>query len=1832
MADIPQAENELSTTKRALLAVQKLQAKVAALESARTEPIAIVGLGLRLPGGANSYESYWRLLVEGRDAISEVPAERWGREFHSTDPSVPGTSVSHYGGFIEGVDQFDAAFFGIPPRDADNMDPQHRLFLEVAWEALEDAGLPQARLSGTRTGVYLGLMTNDYVRMMWQDPRQVDAYGTTGFAFTFGPNRLSYLLDLQGPSMAVDTACSSSLVTVHLACQSLRSGESDLALAGGVNALLSPEASIAFSKMGMLSPDGRCKSFDARANGYVRGEGCAVFVLKRLSNALADGDRVLALIRGSAVNQDGRSNGFTAPNALAQEAAVRQALGMAGLEPWRISYVEAHGTGTSLGDPIEVEALRRVYGVPAEGAGPCVVGSVKTQIGHLEAAAGVAGMAKVVLAMQHRRLPANLHFQSLNPLINLEGTRLEIASTARAWDVAERHAAISSYGAGGTNSHAVLSEPPPAPALPPERPEEERVLVLSARSPEALRANAQAWHEWLRASEGEGTRDVCYTAALRRTHHDQRLAVVGRGREELAGQLAAWLAGEARPGVASGPAAERPPRVAFIFSGHGSEWVGMGRELLASEPTFRQALERCDEALRPHVGWSVVELLGSPDSERLMDERGALQPVTFALQVALAALWESWGVKPHAVVGHSLGEVAAACVAGVLPLEQAARLIAERARLVQRVRGQGGVAVLGLGPQEAERELESFAGRLWVSGHNAPRSTAVAGEVAALEELAARLGERGVPCRRVRMDFAAHSPHMEPLRGELVREMAGLRPQQASVPFYSSVTATRATGPELDAAYWGSNLREPVRFAAAVQRLVEEGYETFLEVSPHPLLLAAVEGTLRAADRQGLLLPTLRRGEPERLVALGSLAALHVAGAAVQWSALFPSGGRCVRLPTYAWQHTTHRVVVQAPTAQGANPRRGEHPLLGEHLTSSLHPGTHLWQVELSLQTQPWLGEHRVRGSAVLPAAAVAEMALAAARQLHPQAPMALHGLELTEALLLPEEGAVRVQLALTEEQGGGATFQVSSQPAQTRGGAWKAHSRGALRPTGLPEERVALAELEARCPQAPGAAWHYAVSRARGLEYGPAFQGVRQMHRGEGEALARLALPTSLEAEAPAYGCHPALLDASIQVLLAALPGSERVGAAADTWLPVRLEQVRLGAVPGGELACWARLTGEAEGGEVRVGELRLVGADGQVVLAVDGLHLRRVRQDVRKLLGEWLHEVRWEQAPVPAPARSRGGTWLVLGDDSGTWKELQAALGRRGERCVVALPGQDYVAVEPGRYQVRPRHPEDFQRLLQEAGLPDLGILHLWSLGAPEADSGGTRALLEAWELGCEGTLHLVQALARAGSMARLWLVTRRAQALAEDTAPANASQAGVWGMGRVLAHEHPELRCTLVDVGNGSAEELQALEHELAAGAAETHVALRGSRRYTARLVRGAEVPASPVAPRAEGTYLITGGLGGLGLVMARWLVEHGARHLLLVGRSAPSAEAEQRLGELRLAGATVTVARADVAEEEQVRQVLAQVSPTAPLRGVLHAAGLLEDGIALQQDRQRLRRVMAPKVLGAWHLHQLTRHTPLDFFVLFSSASAVLGTPGQSNYAAANTVLDTLAHERRARGLVGQSVQWGAWSEVGMAAAHGRGERLTQQGLGSLTPEQGTAALGLLLGTGPAQVAIMPLDASRWAAAHPSAARLPFFSALMAAQPAAPRAAASTLTRAQLLEAPLSERPRLVEHYLASLVGRLLRLGERRLDPERSLFSLGFDSLMALELRGRIDADLGASLTPAKFLEKPILSHIARLVLEQLPAQAESMPSPEEVENLSDEAMDELLRKMLSQKAS
>lgn len=1804
--------------------------------------IAIVGIGCRFPG-ADDPPAYWRLLRDGRDLIREVPPERWEvRAYYHPDASVPGKAVSRWGAFLDGVDRFDPFFFGISPGEAERMDPQQRLLLELAYECFEDAGYPMARLAGTRTGVFVGISINEYGFRQHGRHELLNGHSATGNALSIAANRISYFFDLHGPSMAVDTACSSSLMAVHLACRSLRSGECDLALAGGVNIVLSPAHSIAFTKAGVLAPDGRCKVFDARADGYVRGEGGGFVALKPLSRALADHDAIYAVIRGSAVYQDGRTNGLMAPSREAQEAVLHDAYRDAGVAPGCVQYVEAHGTGTLLGDSIEARALGAVLGKGRAG-GPCALGSVKSNLGHLEAAAGIAGLVKVALSLRQRAIPPSLHFETPNPHVPFDDLGLRVQNVLTPWPehAGPALAGVSSFGFGGTNVHVVLEEAlePEADAHAAERastPDRVELLPLSAHSPQALVALARACRDLLAAPpscERVSLADICASAGLRRNHLDHRVALVARSTPELIASLDDFLDGASRPNVVSGRSAgDGGARLAFVFSGQGSQWYGMGRELL-HERVFRTTLEQCERALREHVDWSLFEQLAADSRQSRLGEIDVIQPTLFALQVALASLWRSWGVEPDTVVGHSMGEAAAAYVAGALTLEDAARVICERSRLLKRLTGKGGMAVVGLSVEETERALAGWEQQLSIAASNSPRSTVVSGDVAALADLMAAMERRDVFCSLVNVDVASHSPQTAALGEELRQWLQGLEPRPASLPFISTVTGS-ACATDLDADYWARNLTQPVSFTAAVRELVRTGHRAFIEISPHPLLQSSVQQGVMHLDERATVLPSTRRDEPERSVMLQSMGALYASGRTIDWAKLHPSPRRPVPLPTYPWQRQRFWMdAADEPhwSTGGTAPRaRATHPLLGHPLELAHAPGARVWQLELEPGRAIFLRDHRVNGEIVVPASAFVEMALAAADAGGIAGTHVLADLELRRALVLPEGEPREVQVALFPENEGIRSFRLYSRTAGAASEEWTLHATAAFLPAG-PEEAAPQ-----RDPTVVTAIVHdgaetmtadevYRALARRGLQYGPSMRGIEEVRRWNGEALARIAIPELIRHETETYLIHPVLLDAALQALAAAAAVSSGPAADGSTFVPVGCRRVRLYDRPGHTLWSHAVLrSGTSPEANEAEADIRLLDDSGRPIAELAGLRLARVALDRRppaaRELDIWLYGVRWRAAGWPATgelAPEGASRWVILADRHGLAESLRQRLEARGQSCAL-LAYDDAVAAaqdddEDGRRRdgaIR----SAISALLDAERSPLRGVIHLWSAEAGPAAPVSGASLRAAQALGCDAAVRLAQGLvARAGplGMPRLWLVTRGAQPVLPGDAVLVA-HAPLWGFGRTLGFELPELKCTLVDLDPAldASEASGLLYRELCASDAEDQVALRGDRRFLPRLIplaRPAACSADARAPvRADGTYLIAGGLGGLGLAVAGWLIAQGAGHLVLVGRRAPGPAAGRAVSDLRRSGAAIAVMSADVAVEAGVAVVLERIRDgMPPLRGIVHAAGVLENAAIVNLDAERLARVMAPKVQGAWNLHAATVGETLDFFVLFSSAVSVLGSPGQANYAAANSFLDALAHYRRRANLPAVSINWGPWAEIGLVANGDflrRSDNAGGQGVKGITPHRGLEVLGQVMAGDVPQLTVLPFDMSSLLDLYPAAARIPFFAEVGGKDSHVSRLYARPNLQQDFV-APRNE----IERKLAELWRQALRID--RVGVRDSFFELGGDSVLAAQIVTSAHRAFGVGIDLREAFQAFTIEHLAKRVESALIAKVEDLSESE-----------------------
>ena len=1789
--------------------------------------VAIVGMACRFPGGANDPDAYWELLRVAGDGIVEVPPDRWdGDAYFDPDPGAAGKTYARRCGFLSGLDvaEFDAAFFRISPLEAKSLDPQQRILLELTWEALEDAGLAPDALEGSRTGVYIGIATTDYGQLAGRVPlAALDPYLGVGASPNTAAGRISHILGLRGPALALDTACSSSLVAAHLACQSLRRGETDLALVGGVNLMLLPGIQVAYARMGVLAPDSRCKAFDAAADGMVRGEGGGLVVLRRLADARRDGDRVLAVIRGSAVNHDGRSAGLTVPSGTAQRLVVREALADAGLAPCDVDFVEAHGTGTTLGDPIEANALIAELGPGRPPERPLHLGAAKALVGHLEAAAGMVGLIKTVLAVRHGVIPPQRNFQRLNPAIVPGPVPLVIPTETALWPPGPRIAGVSSFGMSGTNAHLILTadEPAPQPAsntlptsntLPSPAPRG-LLLPISARDPAALRALAGAYRVHL-ADPTCPVDLLCAAAARRRAHLEQRLALTGVAREDLLAALDAHLRDELHPGWALTRAGDARPRLAFVFSGHSGHWVGMGRELLASEPAFGDALRACDRALAAHRPGSLIDDLLAADAAPRWASAEVLQPLVLGIQLALAELWSHWGVTPQAVVGHSMGEIAAACVAGALDPEDAFRICVHRSRLVERLRGRGAMASVAIPLEQLREHLAPFADRIGVAAANSPILTVLSGEPDALRALADRLTRQNIFVRPVRDATAAgHSPQLDPLLPELRAALADLRPRPTTLPLYSTVTAGEIAGSDLGADYWARNLRAPVLFTQTLQAMGAAGLDTFLEVSPSPLLLGAIEQTLRPRGGAIARLGSLKMNAPERPALLASLARLYVLGLDPDWSQLAPQCPH-LPLPVYPWQRRRHWT--DAPpftdlTAAPASPTPGAHPLLPRPVHHARRR-EHLWDLTLDPACAAALGLSQVQGLPVLPTACLLELVLAAVDPL--SSGTSLTDLSLGPALVV--DVPLDLQLVITDPDPVGAHFELLTRRP---GEDWTLAAAGRLTrpvPTDtapVPADIPTLANLRARCGRAQDDL--RARLGARGLELSPAMWALREVWIAPSaprEALARIQA-----AATPGRACSPAALESGLQLLAALVHGPDDPPVDGELFAARALEELTLLA-PGAEIG-WvhAALREPAGPSFGATGDLRFHDPEGRLVALLRGVDVGPPDRDLARRalfarLDTWLHAIRWQPGAPADPRPEAPGVWLILPDAGGLAERLAARLAARGERPRLVRPDELTAALGDAR-----------------ARGPLRAVLHLRGLDpAPDDDGLPEHIAAEGLVL-----LQLAQTLARDGLPGRIVLLTRGAEPATGG--PQDLAGGPLWGLARTIGLEHPELRVKLIDLAPGTpADELDAILTELDDAGLEDLIALRGDLRLVARLVReDLPRPPAPLAFRPDATYLITGGLGGVGLQVARWLVDRGARHLLLVGRNGLSRgpwtpgdlewQRRRAVERLTAAGADVTVAAVDVADADAVAALLATIPADRPLRGVFHAAGTTDPAPLMDTTAAALRGLYRPKVGGGWVLHRLTRALPLDHFVGFSSAAATWGAALLGPYSAANHFLDVLAHHRRALGLPGLAVNWGGWSGGGMASVDVQ-RYAADMGLVMAPAAHFLEALDLFLQTGTVQATIGPIRWRTFKAVLEARGPRPLLEHI---DPGPDERTGDGSAAQWIAAAPADARWERVLAHVREQVAAVLGFDDPlALDLGAGFFQLGMDSVMSVRLRGDLEVSLGCTLPPTLAFERPSVGELAAWLAREVLGVA--VPAPEApaapaLEDMSEEQLAALL---------
>ncbi len=1944
---------DIDAMREALRMIDELEAELAEHEQRSREPIAVVGIGCRLPGSVRDPDGLWRALCDELDGIVPVPPQRWDRDaLYDPNPDTAGKMYVREGGFLDRVDQFDAELFGISPREAADMDPQQRMALEVAWETFEHAGVAPDSLTGTATGVYLGVMATDYVWLHAQrPPAQRSVHTGTGTEPSFVAGRLSHYFGLQGPSMVVASACSSSLVAVHLACQALRAGECSRALAGGVNLMLSPDISLLLSRMRALSPDGRCKSFDAAADGYGRGEGCGLVLLERLDDALAAGRRVLAVVRGTAVGHDGRSAGVTVPNGPAQARVIRAALDAAALEPAAIDYVEAHGTGTPLGDPIEVGVLGEV--LAADRREPLLLGSIKTNFGHLEAAAGIAGFIKTVLALEHGELPAHLHLRTPTPHVDWDALAVRIVGRRTPWPRGDRprHAGVSSFGMSGVNAHVILGEAPqPEPA--PARPRSHQLIVLSAIDRERLAELALIQAEALRELDGAALSDAAFTLQRGRAQLRERLGVVVEHGREAAAALESLARGHGELDAFDGwvrSAKASPPKLAFLYTGQGQDELGVARALHESEPVFRAAFDACaaqlDPKLRAAGRGSLLDALSATPAPDL------IQPASFAVAHALTALWASWGVVPDAVLGHSFGELAAACAAGVMTPGDGLRFAAARGRLMTALPDDGAMLAIRAGAGEVVERIAVHADAVCVAAINGPRSTVISGDRAAIEALERELADAGLQTRRLAAARAFHSPRMDPILATLEHSAAAMQLSPPTRRLISTVLGRDAGAEPSSPAYWARHAREPVRYQAGLEQLVAAGVQVFIEIGVRPDLCSM--GATAIADPELAWLPSLRPDRSAHAQLLAAVGRAHAAGIPIDWEALHAGRGARPRVlprtPFRARRYWMTEAGHASPSPSAASStvlaqiERGDVEGLLDTLGPSLAADERAVankllaglvarhrSEQLERRVDDWIyavawpvRAHEAvfdpprfipppSGLAPALASAVPELLAAAdivtyeaglaelerytgerlARTLFDMAAAAGERFAVGERvsserlltaleIAAPQRRLLARILDILAEDGvlerdaeGWLVRRLPSDPVAPSEPASRGEQAlterclaridevltGRVDPLTLLFPAGDQREVAALYRDTPTArVIHTLVERtvAASIDRLPPGRRLRILEVGAGTGATTSHVVPGL----PKHRVHYRFTDQSAAFTVRA---AERF--AAYPWFETQVLDLERDPLDQGlaeashDLILATNVIHATRDLHESLVHLRRLLAPGGLLVAVEGVAPTRWIDVTFGLTAGWHRFVDVERRPRHPLASAEAWTEVLAaaGFDDATIVPLEHehGLGVLRRQAVILARAADTNAAsvaEPRRYMLLPDRGGVAESLAAElrarnatvalatsesvrsaAGLD--GVVDLRHLDLRLGDRA--EASFEAVADACGELVELVHELdAPDVGAPTLFIVTRGAVAVDGDLE--HAVQAPLWALGRSIAVERPELGAVRVDLdprASATSDDARAvlaelLEHRASSQAArEDEVAFRGGVRHVSRLRRLPLEPAAAITLRPDRSYLLTGGLGGLGLTTAEWMIERGAQRLVLVGRSEPSPAARARIRSFEDRGATVRIEAVDVTRRAELEDLLARIDvELGPLAGVVHGAGVLDNGVLGDLQRERVATVLAPKLLGALLLDEATRERELDFFVLYSAFAGLLANVAQASHGAANAFLDALAHARRQAGLPALSVAWGGWSEIGAAASAEARALLGKKGLGMIEPAAGLAALARVWTADQAQVAVVPVDWLRFAEQQPD---LALVSDLVAAARAKPEPEHEP-TRAEVDEGagllaelhPLApaERSARVAARIERELARVLDLDAGTIiDPEAGLFELGMDSLTSLELRNRIQRMVGDNLPATVTIDYPSVRALTGLILDVLGLGADAdEPEPGELDAVDVDALSE-----------
>ena len=1791
------------------------------------EPIAIVGIGLRFPGGSDTPEKFWDFLMKNQDAISEISNERWSSDrFYTKDANVKGKSKINKGGFLtEDLKAFDNSFFGISPRESSMMDPQQKILLEICYEAFEDAGIKPKDLEKTRTGVFIGGFTSDWKILQFKESNRylIDAHSATGAMMTLLSNRISYVFDLQGPSVSVDTACSASLTAVHLACQSIWTGDSTLAIAGGVNLSFVPEYFIAESKAGMLSPNGLSKTYDADADGYVRGEGAGIILLKPLKEAEKDGDKIYAVIRGTGCNQDGKTSGITVPNGDSQQNLMRAVYEKSGISPHEIDYIEAHGTGTPVGDPIEANAIGAVLGVGRNKEEPCYISSVKTYIGHLEAAAGIAGLIKTVISMNKSMFPKHLHLKSINPKINFDEMNLKLPLENTPWVTKKstKKAAVNSFGFGGSNAHVVIEEYVPKSNSIEEikRTKELDKLIcvpISAKSNIALEKLIGKM-----TYENEQYQDFAQLGshfATKREHYNHRATIIATNQEEWLEKLKKLSDGQITNDINKGKIESEKNELVMVFTGMGPQWWAMGHELYKSNQIFRETLDEIDTIYKSYSRWSLLEQLLADEENSKMNETYVAQPSNFAIQIGLFNIFKSYGILPNKIVGHSAGEPAAAYAAGVFNLEDAVKITYVRSTLQQATAGKGKMLAVSLSKQEYDKLIISYDSNLVsIAAINSPSSLTLTGDEKVLSDIALELEQKGVFQKFLQVNVPYHSHYMSPFEKRLLEELRNINPKKTTTILYSTVLGNIIDGETMSAEYWWNNVRGSVFFADACNNILRDGGNIFLEIGPHPVLSSSIIECANNVNMTCKTLHSLNRKVSEEKSVLRTLSDLYILGFDINWKSMYiPVVAK--NFPVYTWDKQ-----VNWQESKSSILYRTEidiHPLLGSRTSSSLYE----WENDIDISKASYLLDHKIQNSVVFPGAGYIEMCLAAITQIYGDDYfLRIESVNFKKAMFLTNDVYIKTNSTYDPVIG---VFKVFSKKFEYGNETdWILNAEIKVYPINyVQKEQVDIENLKNMYTERYSKEECYKTFEQLGLIYGNTFRGIDYVLKKENEVFAKFDLKISSQ-DLKGYKFHPTILDTLFQALAFSLPFDENSNEK-KVYMPVSILSSTMIGNPNEASYIHAKITKKTN--RELFGDISLFDKEGNVLFKIIGCRAIELteenktyvkNQDLVKM--SWnLYEEKEEHEILDMSENIHTDTWVIFADKHGFSENMKGKLLEKGNHCIYVTRDTKYSFLE-NKVTIDAENIEHYKILFKEIQSKKInlvGVCFCWSIDMTDTNELTYEILIGETNLGVHALLYLVQTLneIKWDRYPKVWTITNKSQQVLENCKKTNIAQTSLWGFSRVMGHwEHLDLHGGIIDIDLSEGEENYNLVLKAIFEIPKKYdqIAIRNNKIYIGSIKVISEPKYTiPIVLEPCYAYLITGGFGALGTLTSKWLIEKGVRHLILTSRESLPKRKEWRnidlsssvrskietVIELEKMGANVYVAKIDLESKDEINSFIMEYEEQLlpEIKGIFHLAGFAKPQRISEMSKEDFDKVLMPKMLGSWNLHQAFKNKNLDYFILYSSISSVISLAGQGNYAAANAFMDGLAGYRRSIGLAGQSINWGPWAEVGMATQLNLETYFLKMGFYPMLPEQGLEALERVITYNDFQTGVIAADWNIVANLHSLGQYPNMLENLLVHYTKDNDSFSSKRTEVsykELLrnEKDIKKQKDIILDYTRNITRFVLRLEESDMADDIPLTSWGLDSMMAVELKNQIEKDLKVELEVVMLLQGPTVKNLS-----------------------------------------